>query len=266
MLKTTFLHRSLTLALAAGLLLMLAPAAADAQSPGILFVKNSRVGILTDNPTNTFHIFGAATADVFSGMGFDTNTGPAFNMGYSAQTWGRSSGFFNIRPDGSASAPNPKLVFATNDLSRMVIDNEGFIGIGQNLGYGLGFNPAHPIHHQSSGARLTIGGVWTNASSRALKQEITELSSAEALRAVAELQPVKFAYRADPNERHVGFVAEDVPELVASPDRSGLASMDITAVLTKVVQEQQKLLDRQQGEIERLTSSLARLEQRLGAQ
>jgi len=43
-------------------------------------------------------------------------------------------------------------------------------------------------------------------------------------------------------EEHVGFIAEDVPELVATPNRKGLSSMDIVGVLTKVVQEQQNAI------------------------
>jgi len=40
----------------------------------------------------------------------------------------------------------------------------------------------------------------------------------------------------------VGFIAEDVPELLATKDRKGLSPMDIVAVLTRVVQEQQKTI------------------------
>ena len=64
---------------------------------------------------------------------------------------------------------------------------------------------------------------------------------------------MKFAYKADPTERHVGFVAEDVPDLVAQKDRKTLSPMDIVAVLTRVVQEQQQ-------RIEELTAKLAALE------
>ena len=38
----------------------------------------------------------------------------------------------------------------------------------------------------------------------------------------------------------LGFIAEDVPGLVASTDRISLSTMDIVAVLTRVVQEQQQ--------------------------
>ena len=58
-----------------------------------------------------------------------------------------------------------------------------------------------------------------------------------------ELAPVKYAYKVDPSERHVGFIAEDVPDLVATKDRKGLSPMDIVAVLAKVVQDQQKTID-----------------------
>jgi hypothetical protein len=76
------------------------------------------------------HIFGPATFDVFSGVGPDPNNGPAFNFGYSGQSFGRSSGFFNVRPDASAVAPNPSLRFATANEQRMIITNIGRVGIG----------------------------------------------------------------------------------------------------------------------------------------
>ena len=50
-------------------------------------------------------------------------------------------------------------------------------------------------------------------------------------------------YKNDQTESYLGFIAEDVPELVATRDRDGLSSMDIVAVLTKVVQEQQKKIE-----------------------
>ena len=53
------------------------------------------------------------------------------------------------------------------------------------------------------------------------------------------LQPVVFNYRNETGEDYVGFIAEDVPELVAVSDRDALSTMDIVAVLTRVVQEQQ---------------------------
>lgn len=103
-------------------------------------------------------------------------------------------------------------------------------------------NPTHPLQ-LASGARCTSGGVWTNASSRELKQDIEPLTSEQAQAAVQALQPVGYRYKSDPDERHVGFIAEDVPDIVATNDRQGLATMDLVAVLTKVVQDQNRVLN-----------------------
>ena len=56
------------------------------------------------------------------------------------------------------------------------------------------------------------------------------------------LDPVEFAYKTDSQEKYVGFIAEDAPELEASKDRKGMSSLDIVAVLTKVVQEQRSTI------------------------
>jgi hypothetical protein len=103
-------------------------------------------------------------------------------------------------------------------------------------------NPTHLLDVGASGAYCN-GGAWVDGSSREYKENIEELSSKEALRAFRELEPVKYIYKADKDEKCLGFIAEDVPELVATKDRKGLSPMDVVAVLTKVVQEQQKTID-----------------------
>jgi trimeric autotransporter adhesin len=91
---------------------------------------SGNVGIATMTPTGKLHIFGAATSDVFAGLGVDMNAGPSFNIGYGGASFGRSAGFFNVRPDAMASAPNPSLRFMTANSERMIITNAGNIGIG----------------------------------------------------------------------------------------------------------------------------------------
>jgi hypothetical protein len=98
----------------------------------------------------------------------------------------------------------------------------------------------------ASGATCTAGGVWTNASSIALKENISTLSSDEAATTLLALNPVKYNYKAEKEENHVGFIAEEVPELVSMKDRKSLSPMDIVAVLTKVTQDQQRQLQDQQ--------------------
>ena len=54
-------------------------------------------------------------------------------------------------------------------------------------------------------------------------------------------------YKANSEDKHVGFIAEDAPELVVTKDRKGMSPMDVVAVLTKVVQEQGAII----GELSR---------------
>jgi hypothetical protein len=192
------------------------------------------VGIGTASPAVKLHVFGSESTDVNVGLGPLPLGATAFNVGYGGSSFGIGAAFLNSKATG-ATAPNPSLRFLINTTERMILDNEGFLGLGVA-------NPSSPIHH-STGAILTAGGTWQNASSRDTKQDIAELAADEAITTLQGLAPVKFAYKVDPNERHVGFIAEEVPNLVASPDRKSLSSMDIVAVLTKVVQEQQKTID-----------------------
>ncbi|MGE5340637.1 MAG: tail fiber domain-containing protein [Candidatus Omnitrophota bacterium] len=127
---------------------------------------------------------------------------------------------------------------------------------------GIGRTPSYPIH-MSSGAYCSVGGTWTNASSRSLKENIRDLSSMEALDTLKHLNPVKYNYKVDKTDKHVGFIAEDVPELVATADRKGLSAMDVTAVLTKVVQEQQNMIQAQQKSISDLKTMISDLKEQL---
>jgi len=203
------------------------------------------VGFQTASPTNRID---ARTTDPLSDVIASFSTSPAtlgMSLGYAGLSYGRGASFFNAVGDASTASPNPSLRFLTAFNLRMIIDNNGNIGIG-----GVGA-PGFPIEH-SSGAKLTAGGVWTNASSCEAKTNIGDLSSREASQALRGLQPVKFFYKVDMAEPHVGFIAEDVPDLVATPDRKGLSSMDIVAVLTRVVKDQQETIEQLNTRLQQL--------------
>lgn len=124
------------------------------------------------------------------------------------------------------------MTIGAGSIDRITIDRDGNVGLGAS-------ELDHPLQ-MASGAHVTAGGVWTNNSTRAAKQDIAELTSAAASAALNELQPVQFRYRNEPAETYLGFIAEDVPELVATEDRESLSAMDIVALLTRVVQDQQQ--------------------------
>mgnify|MGYP003572984317 CR=1 FL=1 len=103
----------------------------------------------------------------------------------------------------------------------------------------------------ANGAGISSGGAWS-ASSRALKENIAKLTLPEAIDTLKNLNPVKFNYKKDKSENYVGFIAEDVPELVAQKNRKSLVTMDIVAVLTKVVKDQQQTIKELKERLEKL--------------
>jgi hypothetical protein len=105
----------------------------------------------------------------------------------------------------------------------------------------------------------SYNGTWNNASSREYKENIESLDADNALEVIQELRPVQYNYKSQQDER-LGFIAEEVPDLVAMDDRKSLSTMDIVAVLTKVVQEQQKVILDQQKAISELSERVELLE------
>jgi len=118
-------------------------------------------------------------------------------------------------------------------LNRLVFNSSGYLGVGTS-------SPEYLI--DTKGGAYCNGSAWYNASSREYKKDIKELTGHEAMDALKQLNPVKFSYKADSGDKHVGFIAEDAPDLVVSKDRKGMNPMDVVAVLTKVVQEQQETI------------------------
>lgn len=100
---------------------------------------------------------------------------------------------------------------------------------------------------------VQVIGKLTQASSITLKENVAELSGQEAIATLQGLNAVKYNYKADEQkQQHIGFIAEEVPDLVASAERDRLSPMDIVAVLTKAMQEQQKLLAELAAEVSAL--------------
>ena len=111
------------------------------------------------------------------------------------------------------------------------------------MGGNVGIGVIDPSYLLEVGTAYCAGGAWVDGSSRKYKENIVLLALQEAMETLTLLEPVKFNYKTDLTENCVGFIAEDVPELVAINGRNGLSPMDIVAVLTKVTQEQQNLLE-----------------------
>ncbi len=119
--------------------------------------------------------------------------------------------------------------------------------------------PTGAIDIQASGEVQFVQSIVVG-SSRDIKQNIKDLSSEDAFKTLQKLTPVTYQYKVDKGENHVGFIAEDVPEMVAVNGRKGLSSMDFVAVLTKIVQEQQLVIGNQNRALEKMEKRLKSLE------
>ena len=99
------------------------------------------------------------------------------------------------------------------------------------------------MEFQATTAKLTTGGVWTDASDRKLKQNITELDKMEVLQKINDLSVTQWNYKADdPYIYHVGPMAQDFyaafglgdDTTIAAMDKAGIALIGIQALSEKL--------------------------------
>ncbi|MCG8422781.1 MAG: tail fiber domain-containing protein [Proteobacteria bacterium] len=103
----------------------------------------------------------------------------------------------------------------------------------------------HVNNSKNASRGVDRNGGWWSGSSRELKTILDEFTYQQAAAVLNGLEPVQFYYRADDSKKlHAGFIAEDVPDLIANSDHKMISEMDIIAVLTRVVKAQQEELAR----------------------
>jgi hypothetical protein len=167
---------------------------------------------------------------------------------------GSSATFKIIRTDGATF----KLTAGANNVQIGAITNHGIKYLAGGS-WKMQLNSNGNLYMRDGGS---YDGTWNNASSRELKENIEPINSTEAFDTLENLEPVKYNYIKDKEERHAGFIAEDVPDLVATNSRKNISTMDIVAVLTKVVKEQQSKITEQEKVIKELIKRIDRIENR----
>ncbi|WP_051309323.1 tail fiber domain-containing protein [Desulfogranum japonicum] len=212
---------------------------AGAPANSIYVHSTGRVGMGTALPSTELHITDGDTTTI--------RLEQDGTSGWPAHSWdvaGNETNFF-VR-DVTNSSHIPFKVIAGAPENTLVIGNNGNVGLGVR-------NPTHTLH--VAGNALITGNLELS-SSRKLKNNIVPLEKDQAMQTIAALEPVTFQYKADPTEKSVGFIAEDVPDLVATNSRKSVSPMDVLAVVTKVVQEQQKTIEDLQKEVKELNMRL----------
>jgi len=136
----------------------------------------------------------------------------------------------------------------------------------------VGFNETSLFYARTDGGLRMENGTggyysatthsWVNGSTRSIKQDIkpNEMNVGEIL---DKVNIVNYRYKreaaADENAPyHIGFIAEDTPELLSSKERNGMVTGDCIGLLLAAVKEQQSEIERLSREIKLLKSSTPR--------
>ncbi len=165
---------------------------------------------------------------------------------------------------------------------RMAIENGGTIevdfagdGVGfvsQRFGIGV-LSPTNPLEH-SSGAHLTAGGVWTNASDENLKENFQPVDGAELLDKIEQLPISEWNYKTESDEvKHIGPTAQDFQKVfgigendktISTIDPSGIALAAIKELNNKLntqnqtLSQENKQLRKEMEELKKMVQELAK--------
>jgi hypothetical protein len=216
---------------------------------------SGNVGFGTSSPAAPVHVIKAAsssTAELLAQFSVSDDPVGKLEIGNVSTT----DGILHPRFRGTTSA---QAVAVT--LEGLVTDDLGTNPVlalaGTKLAGGMVVNrPLLVIrNNQTIRARVAANGdvfatSFNPTSSRTMKDNIVDLESEKAQDALQKLTPVEYVYRDDPSaEPRIGFIAEDVPEIVANADRKSVPIMDVVALVTRVVKDQQQAISVQQQTI-----------------
>lgn len=233
----------------------------NAAQNSLLAVRNDgNVGIGTSTPTyrlevnGSFHASGEITANTIRTTGgslglhgeLTTNGNITVNGNIAAN--GNISAGGNIAANGSLNYGQLAKLEVADNFTATIRAADLLLGHSSRRG-AIGRGPGRALVDLTRELHLNYAADWPDgiryygallsACTRELKENIEEFSSEEAAAILENLNPVKFNLKADDRKaRHLGFIAEDCPELVTSTDRKAVNHDHIIAVLTKIIKAQ----------------------------
>ena len=129
---------------------------------------------------------------------------------------------------------------ATDDSAVVVLGYDGLTTASLKLQV-VSSGTANPIEH-SSGAHLTAGGVWTNASDANLKENFRPVDGAELLEKIEELPVSEWNYKVESDAvTHIGPTAQDFQKVfgVGENDKS-ISTIDPSGIALAAIKELSK--------------------------
>ncbi len=201
----------------------------DAPSSSIFIDTDGSVGLGTSSPDHAFEL---------------ERSGEAAFLAVTRSDSGGITGYLSAAANAvNVGAKTNHQVNIVSDFTvQMTVDSAGVITMADGGGY---------------------DGTWNPASSREIKDNIRPLDVHEAIQALDGLEPVRYVYKSSREEGRIGFIAEDVPALVARNDRKSLSTMDIVAVLTRIVQQQQQTIAGLESHVHDQNKAITAIESRM---
>ncbi|HYW53741.1 MAG TPA: tail fiber domain-containing protein [Dongiaceae bacterium] len=119
----------------------------------------------------------------------------------------------------------------------------------QNVLFHVGLSP-------TPRAQVNTAGQYAQLSSAEVKDAIAPLAADDAHEVLDALNPVEFVYKDDASRsKQIGFIAEETPAVFTAADGKMVAFGGIVALLTRVVKEQRRAIDRLTADVAALRAS-----------
>ncbi|GAB4167684.1 MAG: hypothetical protein Kow0020_00730 [Wenzhouxiangellaceae bacterium] len=182
------------------------------------------------------------------------------------------SGCSGVDDTGTAGGDLGTFVWADSQNADFVSTgpNQFLVRASGGIWFGTNNSPSIPsgrFINTSTGAYLTTGGTWTNASSRALKQDFTPVDPLSILDGVMQLDLATWRYRESDETRHLGPVAEDFQTIFGLGDGQSIATVDADGVALAAIQGLNQKLEAEnaalRAELAELRQSLVERDQQL---
>lgn len=132
---------------------------------------------------------------------------------------------------------NTGSAIATATDTVLICDGSGNIRIRVSSAgnVGIGVAPTLGPLEMASGAYVTAGGTWTNASSVALKHKFEPVTTSQILDAVTAMPVSKWEYKAEPGVPYIGPTAQDFRSAFGVGDDTSISTVSAIGVLFAAV-------------------------------
>ena len=188
------------------------------------------------NLENSIAIGASSTVALSNALALGGTGSMAVNVGITTSTPAYK---FVVNADEAAS--NLVQVATTTNQNIFIIDKNGKVGISTSTPSAMlaitNYYDADNSIYVSSGAHLTIGGVWTDASSVELKENFISLDNNEVLNKILGLPLKEYNYITEPDEtKHFGATAEDWYSAFGLGDNSSISGKDTAMIALAGIQ------------------------------